>query len=64
VWFESFPTPMDAILCEKRIKGWLREKKVALFTEQSPEWRDLSDDWQQPWRKKVRAPAKPRAGGR
>ena len=48
VWYESFPTAMEAILCEKRIKGWLRKKKVAMINELNPTWRNLSEDWQQP----------------
>lgn len=48
VWYESFPTAMEAILFEKTVKGWLREKKVAMITEMNPAWRDLSEDWRQP----------------
>jgi len=34
-----------AIQREKRIKGWLRAKKVALIIAGNPTWRDLSEDW-------------------
>jgi len=30
VWYESFSTPSEAILREKEIKGWKRNKKIAL----------------------------------
>jgi len=45
VWYESHTDIRDAIEWEKRIKGWLREKKVALIESMNPAWRDLSDDW-------------------
>jgi putative endonuclease len=41
VWFESFHTAMEAIMREKQIKGWLRNKKIALIEEDNPEWKDL-----------------------
>ena len=45
VWFEEFREVRDAIACEKRIKGWLRAKKMAMIEERNPYWRDLSDGW-------------------
>jgi len=41
VWHCAFPRPEDAIAAEKKIKGWLRKKKVALIEEQNPSWKDL-----------------------
>jgi len=41
VWFESFPTPIEAIRREKEIKGWRREKKIELIEQTNPEWKDL-----------------------
>ena len=38
---EAYPTPRDAIAREKQIKGWRREKKVALVALDNPTWRDL-----------------------
>ena len=46
VWFEWFTRIDDAIAAEKRIKGWSREKKLALIEEQNPKWWDLSRDWE------------------
>ena len=46
VWFEWFTRIDDAIATEKRIKGWRREKKLALIAEQNPKWWDLSRDWE------------------
>lgn len=33
VWFESFSDPTQAIMIEKKIKGWSRRKKEALINE-------------------------------
>jgi putative endonuclease len=30
---------------EKRIKGWLRIKKIALVASMNPSWHDLSEEW-------------------
>jgi putative endonuclease len=45
VWHESFPTIEQAIEGEKRLKGWLRSKKVALIESSNPNWEDLSQNW-------------------
>jgi len=45
VYFESFKYVGNVIAREKRIKGWLREKKVALIHSANPTWEDLSDAW-------------------
>ena len=42
VWFEEFESPVTAIEMEKRIKGWRREKKVALIESVNPRWIDLA----------------------
>lgn len=44
VWYQAFPRPQDAIAAEKRIKGWLREKKEALIEGENPSWTDLGPD--------------------
>jgi len=45
VYFESFKYVGNAIAREERIKGWLREKKVALIRSANPTWEDLSERW-------------------
>ena len=45
VWFESGNYVVSAIEREKQIKGWRREKKVALIEELNPTWEDLAKDW-------------------
>ncbi len=44
-FYESFPTALDAIAAEKRIKGWTRIKKLALIESKNPDWVDLATDW-------------------
>jgi len=46
IYLEHTNDVNSAITREKQLKGWLREKKIALITSQNPEWRDLSIDWQ------------------
>jgi putative endonuclease len=41
VWYETFTNPYDAIVAEKKIKGWKREKKMALIKEENPKFKDL-----------------------
>ena len=38
---ELYPDVRDAIAREKQLKGWRREKKVALVSADNPTWRDL-----------------------
>ena len=45
VYFERFEDVRNAIEREKRIKGWLRIKKVALVVSLNPSWKDLSEEW-------------------
>jgi putative endonuclease len=46
VYFEETSDVSAAIAREKHLKGWLRAKKVALIESTNPEWRDLSEEWQ------------------
>jgi len=45
VCFEHFRDVNDAIACEKRLKGWVRRRKVALIEATNPRWLDLSAGW-------------------
>ena len=45
VYFERFQYVSHAIAREKTIKGWLREKKIALIEAENPTWEDLSESW-------------------
>ena len=42
VYYASFTEVTLAIQWEKRIKGWVRAKKVALVDSFNPEWKDLA----------------------
>jgi len=46
VYYETTNDVHVAIEREKQIKGWRREKKIALIESMNPEWRDLSKGWQ------------------
>jgi putative endonuclease len=50
LYWESFDDVHKAIAREKQLKGWRREKKVALIESTNPHWLDLSKDWY-PWMK-------------
>ncbi len=41
VYYEWFTHIDDAIAREKEIKGWRREKKIALIEENNSRWKDL-----------------------
>jgi putative endonuclease len=45
VWFESYQDAAAAIAREKQLKGWRRQKKIALIERMNPAWVDLSKDW-------------------
>ena len=40
VYFETYPDVKYAILREKQLKGWKREKKNLLVETKNPEWQD------------------------
>lgn len=42
VFFETFPTAKEAIIAEKKIKGWRRIRKTDLIEEKNPGWGDLT----------------------
>ena len=41
VFFQAFNNPTDAIAMEKKIKGWLRIKKIVLIEKNNPDFDDL-----------------------
>jgi putative endonuclease len=45
VYFETTGNPLGAIEREKKIKGWLRSKKLSLIESINPRWNDLSQAW-------------------
>jgi putative endonuclease len=45
VWFESYQDISKAIAREKQLKGWRREKKIALIEKVNPAWAEFSREW-------------------
>ena len=45
VWFANFQYVDNAITMEKKLKGWLRARKITLIEEKNPNWEDLSATW-------------------
>ena len=45
VWFEHYQYVGNAIAREKQMKGWRREKKLALIEAMNASWIDLSEEW-------------------
>jgi putative endonuclease len=45
VHYETTNSIQVAIERKKEIKGWRREKKLALIEASNPEWRDLAAEW-------------------
>jgi putative endonuclease len=44
VYFECFTNAYDASTREKQIKKFRRDKKIQLFSDSNPDWRDLSEE--------------------
>lgn len=44
VYFEIFHSIEEAIVREKQIKVYRREKKIALINSLNPDWKDLFDE--------------------
>ena len=45
VYFEEFGDIGDAIAREKRIKGWVRARKLKLIEGRNVAWADLAQNW-------------------
>ena len=45
VYFDTTNNVYAVLTFEKRIKGWSRAKKIALIEERNPDWKDLSEQW-------------------
>ena len=41
VHVEWAPDPLSAIAREKQLKGWTRDRKIALIESENPRWNDL-----------------------
>lgn len=45
VWCDSFQSIEDALQTEKKLKGWVRRRKIELIEDSNPEWKDLADNY-------------------
>ena len=45
VYYKTFGYVLNAIRREKQLKGWRREKKIALIEKANPRWQNLSEHW-------------------
>lgn len=45
VYYELYGFVQRAIGREKQLKGWRREKKIALIETRNPRWGDLAENW-------------------
>lgn len=44
MYFETYTEPKVAARRERQVKRYGREKKIALFAESNPEWKDLTSE--------------------
>jgi putative endonuclease len=51
VYYDTTPYVNIAIEREKELKGWRREKKLALINAHNPAWKDLSAEWYAEYKK-------------
>ena len=45
---EGFTNAREAISRERQLKGWRRDRKIALIAQDNPDWRDLAQEWFEP----------------
>jgi len=48
LYWESYDDVHKALSRETQLKGWRRDKKIALIQRRNPHWLDLASDWF-PW---------------
>ena len=48
VYYECYPTMLQAIARETAIKNLHRLQKIQLIVSRNPDWRDLSEPWGKP----------------
>jgi putative endonuclease len=45
VYYEEYGDVYVAKRRERQLKGWRREKKIALIEKRNPRWEDLAENW-------------------
>ena len=58
VHIEEYTNQMSAISREDQLKGWKRDKKIALIESENPTWEDLAADLNKPAAMRVITPQK------
>jgi putative endonuclease len=48
VFYETYGHVQNAIRREKQLKGWRRQKKIALIEKSNPRWQDLAEHQNEP----------------
>ena len=46
VFSQHFDRIEDAVSAERQVKGWRREKKIAMIERENPTWEDLAAEWE------------------
>jgi len=44
VYYEYFSSINEAIAREKKLKGWIRKRKIELINTKNPEWKELKEE--------------------
>ena len=57
IYFETYRDVRNAIRREKQLKGWRREKKIALIEKVNAGWKDLARAWYESRGPSTRAPS-------
>ena len=45
VYFETTNDVKNALIREKQLKNWHRDWKLNIINKHNPEWKDLSEEW-------------------
>lgn len=45
MYYESYQWVQKAVSREKQLKGWNRDRKIALIESKNPHWKDLAEPW-------------------
>jgi putative endonuclease len=45
VYYEEYDDVYVAKRRERQLKGWRRDKKIALIEKRNPRWEDLAENW-------------------
>lgn len=49
VYFQEYVNVNSSTARERQLKGWRREKKIALIESKNPRWEDIARTWARSW---------------